>query len=200
MCLSQSFYANDTVTVAQALLGKKLVRMIDGQALSGMVVETEAYVGVEDSACHAAKGRTARTEVMFGPPGLAYVYIIYGIHFMLNVVTEAEERPCAVLIRGLEPLTGRSYMRQRRSKSDRKLTNGPARLCQALNIDKTLNRWNLTQGQQLWFEDYQVIPPEQILCGPRIGIDSACPKDRQASWRFWIQDNLYVSRSLKIRH
>lgn len=205
MCLSQSFYANDTVMVAQALLGKKLVRMIDGQALSGMVVETEAYVGVEDSACHAAKGRTARTEVMFGPPGclpsgkVAYIYIIYGIHFMLNVVTEAEERPCAVLIRGLEPLTGRSYMRQRRSKSDRKLTNGPARLCQALNIDRTLNRWNLTQGQQLWFEDYQVIPPERehmcsTLCGPRIGIDSACPKDRQAPWRFWIQDNLYVSR------
>ena len=87
MCLSQSFYANDTVMVAQALLGKKLVRMIDGQALSGMVVETEAYVGVEDSACHAAKGRTARTEVMFGPPGclpsgkVAYIYIIYGIHY-----------------------------------------------------------------------------------------------------------------------
>jgi len=192
--LGRSFFARDTLTVARQLLGKKLVRRLDGETLSGMIVETEAYIGEGDSACHASRGRTPRTEVMFGPPGRAYVYFVYGMHYMLNIVTEAEGVPCAVLVRALEPLTGQAMMARLRRNSHRNLTNGPARLCQALGIDKTFNGWDLTAADTLWVEEFRPIAGERIAAGPRIGIQYARPADRQAPWRFWVRGNPHVSR------
>ncbi len=192
--LERPFFERDTLTVARQLLGKKLVRRRDGETLSGMIVETEAYIGQEDSACHASRGRTPRTEVMFGPPGRAYVYFVYGMHYMLNIVTEAEGRPCAVLIRAIEPLSGQTTMARLRGKANHHLTNGPARLCQALDIDKTFNGWDLTAADALWLEDFRPIAEADIRRGPRIGIRYARPADRQAPWRFWVHGNSHVSR------
>jgi DNA-3-methyladenine glycosylase len=160
------------------------VRQINGVKLSGMIAETEAYCGQADSACHAHRGKTKRNAVMFGKPGHAYVYFTYGMHYMLNLVTEEEENPCAVLIRAIEPLTGIEAMEARRKKRGAELTNGPAKLCQALSIDKSLNGWDVTQGSKLWVEDYRKIPAKSIITTPRIGIDYAHVKDKNALWRF----------------
>ena len=186
--LNTTFYERGTLKVARALVGKKLVRQIGGLELSGMIVETEAYCGEEDSACHAHRGKTKRNSVMFGPPGHAYVYFTYGMHYLLNMVTEAQGRPCAVLIRAILPVDGVAQMeaRRRRHKGP-ELTNGPAKLCQALGIDKSLNGWNLTTGDQLWVEDYKNIPAKRISATPRIGIDYAREKHRQALWRFVVK-------------
>ena len=191
--LPQSFYANQTLSVAQALLGKKLVRTINGQIMSGMVVETEAYLGQNDSASHSYKGLTPRTTVMFGTPGRAYVYFIYGLHYMFNVVTEAEGKPGAVLIRGLEPLEGQDLMQVHRPKPLKLLTNGPAKLCQALAIDKALNGQSISSGKDVWLESYAAISLAQISTGPRIGIAYAKTEDQLAPWRFWIKDNPFIS-------
>src|SRR5881396_1200060 len=137
--LPVSFYARRTLTVARDLLGKHLVREISGTTRSGRIIEVEAYVGPHDRACHASKGRTQRTEVLFGPPGVAYVYLIYGMYHCLNVVTEREEFPSAVLIRAIE--------------IDGELIDGPGRLGRTLQIDRRLNRADLTTGESLWFED-----------------------------------------------
>lgn len=182
--LNQSFYNRPTLDVACDLLGKKLVRHIDGVELSGIIVETEAYCGRHDSACHAYRGQTRRNAVMFGPPGHAYVYFTYGMHYLLNLVTEDEGNPCAVLIRAIEPLSGVDEMQQRRKQRNKNLTDGPAKLCQALSIDTSLNGWDLTQGRQLWVEKYQDVPSAGICSTPRIGIDYAQKKDREALWRF----------------
>ncbi len=143
--LEQSFFARNTVTVAKDLVGGVL-RVIgaDGEEVSGRIVEVEAYGGEDDPASHAGKGRTPRSEIMFGPPGFAYVYIIYGMHHCLNFVTEADGTAGAVLIRGMEPVEGRELMAARRgldpdTAHDRDLCSGPGRLCQALGIDR---RWN----------------------------------------------------------
>lgn len=192
--LPHSFYATDTLSVAQALLGQKIIRRLPNRdVLSGLVVETEAYLGQSDTACHAAKGRTPRTEVMFGPPGRAYVYFVYGMHYLLNVVTEAEGQPCAVLIRAVEPLTGQATMLKHRQGRAKNLSNGPAKLCQALAIDKTFNRWDVTLGQTLWFEAQPTPHPASIASGPRIGINYAAPTHRAAPWRFWLKGNQHVS-------
>ncbi len=182
--LEQSFYARDTLLVARDLLGKKIIRQIDGQELSGIITETEAYVGTADSACHAHKGKTKRNAVMFGPPGYAYVYFTYGMHYLINVVTEDEGHPCAVLLRSIQPTMGLKEMEARRKRSGRELTNGPAKLCQALGIDQTFNGWNLTQGSRLWIEDGEKVPEEHIFVTPRIGIGYAQKKDQEALWRF----------------
>jgi DNA-3-methyladenine glycosylase len=184
--LDRKFYRRDTLQVARALLGKKLVRQINGLELSGMIVETEAYCGREDSACHAHRGKTPRNAVMFGEPGHAYVYFTYGMHYMLNLVTEAAENPSAVLIRAVLPLAGIKEMEDRRKRKGADLTNGPAKLCQALSIDKSLNGWDLTCGKELWVEDYKKIPAKSIIATPRIGIDYAQAKDRNALRRFLI--------------
>jgi DNA-3-methyladenine glycosylase len=175
------------VQVARALIGKKLVRRINGLELTGMIVETEAYCGNVDSACHAHRGITPRNAVMFGEPGHAYVYFTYGMHYMLNLVTEAKGRPCAVLVRAIMPLTGIEEMEARRKKKGFELTNGPAKLCQALSIDKSLNGWDLTCGKELWVDDYKKIPAKSIITTPRIGIGYAHTKDRDALWRFLIK-------------
>ena len=183
--LNKTFYELGTLKVARALIGKKLVRQIGSLELSGLIVETEAYCGKEDSACHAHRGKTKRNGVMFGPPGHAYVYFTYGLHYLLNMVTEAEGNPCAVLIRAILPVAGIEEMviRRRRLKGP-ELTNGPAKLCQALGIDKTLNGWDLTAGNELWVEDYKKISTKLITATPRIGIDYATEQYRNAFWRF----------------
>ena len=183
----REFYNRPTLWVARNLLGKKLVRRIGKIELSGMITETEAYCGSEDSACHAHRGRTARNAVMFGKPGHAYVYFTYGMHYLLNIVTEGEGQPCAVLIRAMEPLTGLEQMRARRKREGKDLTNGPAKLCQALSIDKDFYGWDLTKGKQLWVETYRDVPEDSIVITPRIGIDYAAKKDREALWRFLIR-------------
>jgi len=185
--LVRKFYHRNTLRVARDLLGKRLVRQGGGLELSGMIVETEAYCGREDSACHAHRGKTHRNAVMFGRPGHAYVYFTYGMHYMLNLVTEEEENPCAVLIRAVLPLTGIEVMESRRKRKGAELTNGPAKLCQALSIDKSLNGWDVTIGNELWVEDYKKIPNSKIMTAPRVGIDYAHPRDREAPWRFLLK-------------
>jgi len=198
--LGQSFFARPTLTVARQLLGQQLVREIDGQRLSGQIVETEAYIGPTDTASHASKGRTQRTSVMFGPPGFTYVYLIYGMYHLLNLVTEQAGFPAAVLIRAIEPVDGLTHMQALRQKNNRsplkttQLTNGPGKLCQALDIDKTLNNWDISRAEKLWIESGQTIPNKRVATGPRVGIHYAAPPDRQAPWRFWIRNNRYVSK------
>jgi len=186
MPLHRKFYNRPTLTVARDLLGKRLIRQIDGAERSGIIVETEAYIGIKDSACHAHRGKTLRNAVMFGPPGHAYVYFTYGLHYLLNLVTEEEGQPAAVLIRAIEPFTGLDEMRALRRRHGKELTNGPAKLCQALSINKDFNGWDLTQGIHLWVEDFQAVQPKSILSTPRIGIGYAQKQDREALWRFLI--------------
>ncbi|MBN1583760.1 MAG: DNA-3-methyladenine glycosylase [Anaerolineae bacterium] len=196
--LLRPFYSRDTLTVARDLLGQRLVRQIDTQQgpirVSGRIVELEAYVGQGDEACHASRGRTPRTEVMFGPPGHAYVYFIYGMHYCFNVVTEPEGAAAAVLIRALEPVEGIDEMRiRRRGRGGVQLTNGPAKLCYALGIDKTLNKVDLVTSDSLWLERDKRVDMSHIAAGPRIGVTG----DEQAitvEWRFWIKENPYVSK------
>jgi DNA-3-methyladenine glycosylase len=200
--IQQDFYARPTLTVARELLGQRLVRQLDEQRLSGLIVETEAYIGPDDSASHAYHQRnSSRAGVMFGPPGRTYVYFIYGMHFMLNIVTEPQSFPAAVLIRAIEPQEGIDLMQTNRSPNHRliaatphRLTSGPAKLCQALKIDKELNNWDVTLGQKLWLEPAAAIPDTAVMTGPRIGIDYAQPEDRVAPWRFWVRDNRFVSK------
>jgi len=196
---SRDFFARDTLEVARDLLGTRLVRLWNGRRLSGIIVECEAYIGHDDTASHASRGRTRRNAVMFGPPGYAYVYFTYGMHWMLNVVTEEEGFPAAVLIRALEPVEGIEAMRElrqadRRHLKDRDLTSGPARLTQALAIDGTFNGADLITGDLLWLEPGNPVPDHWVARGPRIGVHYAAEKDRTAPWRLWIRGNPYVSR------
>ncbi|MGW8303839.1 MAG: DNA-3-methyladenine glycosylase [Desulfobacterales bacterium] len=193
--LNRQFYARETLAVAGALLGKKLVRKYSGNILSGLICEIEAYLGSTDSASHAFKGKTPRNTVMFGRAGRAYVYFVYGMHYLLNVVTEEDENPCAILIRAIVPLDGIEYMQLNRGRSGKDLSDGPAKLCQALAIDKSLNGWDLTAGKKLWVEDRPSIPGRFIKRGPRIGIDYARPADRRAARRFWI-DPKYIDNMI----
>ncbi len=192
--LGRDFYRRSTLTVARELLGQRLVRVVDEQRLSGLIVEVEAYIGENDAACHAACGRTSRNEVMYGPPGHAYVYFIYGMHHCLNAVAEEEGFPAAVLIRAVEPLEGLEIMRHHRSaKPDSELTNGPAKLCQALAIGRSFNGVDLCTGEVLFIEESQVVAQGEIETSPRIGI-KADELARNVPWRFYLQGNEFVSR------
>ena len=178
---------------------ERYTRILEGERLTGTIVECEAYIGQGDTACHASRGRTSRTEVMFGPPGFAYVYFTYGMHWMLNVVTEEEGFPAAVLLRAIQPQEGIETMRalrqvKGRSRGDLELTSGPARLTQALAIDKTFNGADLGKGGQLWLEPGASVLDNDLVRGPRIGVNYAAKKDRSAPWRFWVRDNPYISR------
>jgi DNA-3-methyladenine glycosylase len=192
--LPRDFYSRDTVTVARALLGQRLVRNVEGQRVSGRIVEVEAYDGRQDQAAHARSGPTERNASVFGPPGHAYVYFIYGMHYCFNVVAEPEGTGAAVLVRALEPVEGLSEMRARRGGRDGvELTNGPAKLCYALDIDRDLDATDLVEGEALWIERDEAVPEEQIARGPRVGVRG----DEWAltvEWRFWIEGNAYVSR------
>jgi DNA-3-methyladenine glycosylase len=191
--LPRSFYSRSTLEVASDLLGKVLVRRFDGRRLAGRIVETEAYVGPHDLACHASKGHTPRTSIMFGPPGFAYVYMIYGFYFCLNVVTERKRFPAAVLIRGVEPLESVDFMRQLRNNPERdtNVASGPGKLCMAMSIDKRLNGEDLL-GQTLWIEDRK-LESGPILTSPRVGVDYA-GEYKDKPWRFYLANNPHVSR------
>jgi len=182
--LARDFYARDTLEVARELLGQRLVRVLDGERLSGIIVETEAYIGEEDRACHAWRGRTPRTEVMYGPPGHAYIYFIYGMYHCLNVVADGLGFPAAVLIRGVQPQEGVEYMRRNRGfRLEEELTNGPGKLCQALAIDQSLNGLDLCHSDLLFIEEARVVDPGEIEVTPRIGI-RADEIAKGKPWRF----------------
>jgi len=191
--LPRSFYSRCTLDVAQDLIGKVLVRDFDGRLLSGKIVETEAYVGPHDLACHASKGHTPRTSIMFGPAGYAYVYMIYGFYFCLNVVTERIGYPAAVLIRGVEPLENLDFMRELRNNPERdtNIASGPGKLCRAMSIDKRLNGEDLL-GRTLWIEDRK-IDSGPILSSPRVGVDYA-GEYKDKPWRFYLANNPHVSK------
>ena len=191
--LPRSFYSRSTLEVASNLLGKVLVRRIGKRTLSGKIVETEAYVGAHDLACHASKGHTARTAVMFGSPGYAYVYMIYGFYFCLNVVTEPKGCPAAVLIRGIEPLENVHLMRQLRNNPEREtnISSGPGKLCMAMSIDKRLNGEDL-RGTTLWIEE-RGFDSDPIRTSPRVGVDYA-GEYKDKPWRFYLDGNPHVSK------
>jgi DNA-3-methyladenine glycosylase len=181
--LPRDFFDRDTVAVARALLGQRLVRVVDGARLSGLICETEAYRGPDDEASHAFR-RTSRSAIMYGPAGHAYVYLIYGMHFCLNVVTEGEQTPGAVLIRGLVPQEGLDAMRARRPGiPDHEIANGPGKLCKALGITRSLNGVDLATSDRLFLEAASPVPEEEITITPRVGVrgdDHA----RSRPWRF----------------
>jgi len=171
--LPRSYFNRPTLMVARSLVGKYLVREHGKGMIAGKIIEVEAYVGPEDKACHASKGRTPRTDVLFGPPGISYVYLIYGMYHLLNVVTEGVEFPAAVLIRAVEV--------------DGELIDGPGRLCRAFEIDRSLNRFDMTSGESLWFEDRGADVPRSAICRfPRIGVDYAGEWAKKP-WRFRLQ-------------
>lgn len=175
MRLSRDFFLQDTLIVAKNLLGAVLCRNIDGKIQKGIIVETEAYTQ-EDPSCHAFR-RTKRSETMFKKGGLSYVYFTYGMHHCMNVVTEPEERGCAVLIRALEPVC-----------ENLENTNGPAKLCKQMQITRELNEIDLIKSDILWIEKGST-PPE-IITTTRIGITQAT----DFPWRFYIKDNFWVSK------
>lgn len=192
--LPEKFFARDTERVARELLGTLLISTIDGERVSGRIVETEAYIGPHDPASHGAEriGRTARNASMFGAPGLAYVYRIYGVHWCLNAVTHEHDYPAAVLIRALEPVEGIEVMRRRRGAHlrDRDLASGPGKLAQALAIDGAMDAHPLDEPP-LWIEAGVRIASKNIACGPRIGITKA------VDWplRFCVRGSQWLSKS-----
>ncbi len=198
--LTREFFLGAPDAVARALLAKLVVRTIEGEVLAGRIVETEAYFEHDDAAAHSAAGRTARTEVLYGHPGHAYVYLIYGIHFCLNLSCEPEGRAGCVLVRALEPVAGRPTMARLRGLDAEArpelLTSGPGRLCQALGITRALvNGADVTDvASHLWVGEDGFLPGE-IVVGPRVGIRKAA--DRQA--RFYLAENRFVSLSRAAR-
>jgi DNA-3-methyladenine glycosylase len=194
--LRSAFFARDTEVVARELLGTVLVSTVGGQRVSGRIVETEAYVGPHDPASHGAEriGRTKRNAAMFGPPGIAYIYRIYGVHWCLNAVTHADEYPAAVLVRAVEPLAGLPIMRRRRTGAlslviDRDLASGPGKLAAAFAIDGKLDGHPLDRAP-LWIEEGVRVTKRSIVTGPRIGITHA------ADWPLGccVRDSVWLSR------
>jgi DNA-3-methyladenine glycosylase len=187
--LKREFYDRPTLKVAKELLGKYLVVQKDGHLISGRIVETEAYIGFKDPASHAYRGMTTRNQVMFGNPGYAYVYLTYGMHHCLNLVTEKKGYPAAVLIRALEPIEGIEIMKRRRVRQKPKdLTSGPGKLCQAMGVDRRLNGADLCA--QIIFVEDRGEAIKRITASSRIGVDEKEAK----KWRFYIEDNEFVSR------
>jgi len=193
--LPREFYAGDTLAVARAMLGKLLVHRSPEGIAAGRIVETEAYIGPGDRGAHSYGGRrTGRTEVMFGPPGMAYVYLVYGIHYCFNAVTAEAGRPEAVLVRSIEPVLGQELMARRRSRAVpvRALGNGPGKLCLALGIDGSLSGADL-EGDELYLtDDGQAVPDTRVRTTPRINLGYAGP-DRDLPWRFVIDGHPCLS-------
>lgn len=196
MKLSGKFFArDDTVAVARDLLGKLLVAADDdGRRVSGMIVETEAYLGTRDRAAHSFGGRrTPRNDVTYGVGGHAYVFFVYGMYYQLNVVCGKVDSPHVVLIRAVEPVEGVETMRERRGEmKDHNLTSGPGKLCIAFDIDRSLNGADL-RGDKIWLEKHRSFSDEQIAVGARIGIDYA-GVDANLPLRFWVKGNVFVSK------
>jgi DNA-3-methyladenine glycosylase len=193
--LPRAFYDRPTLEVAAGLLGKVLVHRGPAGTSAGRIVEAEAYIGEDDPACHAAPGRTPRNAPLYGPPGFAYVYLNYGVHFLFNVVTEAEGRPAAVLVRALEPVEGLELMRERRARDrrgrevpDHQLCRGPGSLTRAMGITLADNREDLL-GRRLSVED-RGNDPRAIAWSPRIGISVGTDR----LWRCYITSEAVSGR------
>lgn len=187
-----AFYARETAVVAREMLGAIIECTTADGRTSGRIVETEAYLGPHDPACHAAAGVTARTKVLYGPPGRAYMYFIYGMYWCVNAVTQPKGFGSAVLIRAVEPIDGVALMRRRRpaARRDVDLTNGPGKLCTAMGMDGRMNGIRLDRAP-LVIRVGDAVPADQVVVTPRIGIRVA------AHWpqRYFVKDNPYVSRT-----
>ncbi len=205
--LGRAFFSRPTLEVARDLIGRRLVRVCRGVRLAGRIVEVEAYVGAADSACHGRSGLTRRNRSLFGAPGRAYVYFTYGMHHMLNLVTEREGFPAAVLVRALEPEEGVAAMARRRGGSaagqaaggrrtppGNWLAGGPARLCRALDVDLRLDGADVVRCTELRVEEGRPAARGEVEATPRIGIDYARPADRRAPWRFILSGSPCLSR------
>jgi DNA-3-methyladenine glycosylase len=186
MTLPRSFYNRPTLTVARELIGARLVRILDGVKLVGLISETEAYIGEEDLACHAKAGLTKRTASMYGPPGYAYVYFTYGNHWMLNAVAEKEGFPAAVLIRAIQPLEGVEVMMERRQGRD---TLGPGKLTQAMGIIKSENNADLTEASSLLRIEAGIsVPDSSVTIGARVGLNNTPEPWLSKPWRFLVKE------------
>lgn len=198
MILHQEFYDQDAPVVARELLGATLVRTLsNGQRISGKIVETEAYSSLDDLASHGRAGKTERNLPMWETPGRAYIYLNYGVHWLLNVTCEPVGQPAAVLIRALEPLDGLDQIELNRpGRKLKEWTSGPGRLTRALGIDKSFNRADMTSTEgNLWIEKGITIPDTDIKTGPRIGLGKHVGEPwLSMAWRWWVASNPYVSR------
>ncbi|MEM1424320.1 MAG: DNA-3-methyladenine glycosylase [Planctomycetota bacterium] len=199
----RSRFEGDTVALAQDLIGRVLVRTQRGVRTAGVIVETEAYLGVEDRAAHSVGARwTARTAPMFGKPGTAYVFLVYGVHHCFNIASEAEGNPCAILIRALEPVDGIGTMHARRGAKrsgrlrERNLCSGPGKLCEALAIDRSLTGVDLCDHPGVWIEEGEGHAGRgwSLGNGPRIGVDYAGEEWASKPLRWWVEGNAHVSR------
>ena len=193
--LKLAFFKRPTLKVAEGLLGKYLVVKRGGRIFAGKIVETEAYIGEDDLACHASKGRTNRSETLYQKAGAIYVYLVYGMYHCLNIVTEREHFPSAVLIRAVEPVDGIEVMKKlRKTDALRNLASGPGKLCMAFGIDKKMNGQNVF-GVEIYIEDRgEKIIAKDIVRAKRVGVDyaGACA---HYPWRFYIKDNEFVSKN-----
>lgn len=184
--LGRDFYDRPALQVARGLLGMRLVRYDGGRRVGGIILETEAYRGEEDLGCHCKAGRTPRTAVMYEAPGHAYVYFTYGMHWMLNFVVESEGFPAAVLIRAILPTEGLDLIEARRGgQPEKRWTDGPGKICQALQIDKSFNGVDLCgPADQLWVEAGQPISDGSVTTGPRVGLNNVPEPWKSMPWRF----------------
>ncbi len=190
MILPVSFYSRPTLKVLEDLIGKVLVRKSEDGLISGVIVEAEAYTGEDDPASYAFRGRTKRSEIMYGPPGRAFVHFTYGMHHMLNLVTEREEFPAAILIRALEPREGISLMKKRRQTEELfNLCSGPAKICQAFGIDRSQNGLSLSSSRSPIFIKEGEKRKEELIWTSRIGIGEG--KDRL--WRAYLRGSPFIS-------
>jgi DNA-3-methyladenine glycosylase len=211
MILPKNFFNRDTLKVAQELLGCILVRKIGKKVIRAVITEAEAYKGKKDLASHASKGRTPRTELMFGEAGRAYIYLIYGMYYCLNIVTEKKNYPAAVLIRGVEIIKNSHFRKGRclkdrgickMSKTDKNFQillnppfpkeeiiklNGPGKVCRELKIGKELNGWDMATGKKLWIESGKKAKPAQIQKDKRVGVDYA-QHCKEYLWRFYFKE------------
>ena len=194
MILNRDFYIKDGITLAKDLLGKILVKEIDGVLYKGRIVETETYMGAIDKACHAYNSRrTKRTEAMYREGGYSYIYLIYGMYNCFNVTASIKDNPEAVLIRALEPLDNKDIMLKiRKVKSEKYIANGPGKLTKALGITSDDNNIDLTLGKNIWIEDDGYVP-NKITETTRVGIDYA-EEFKEKPWRFYISENNNVSK------
>lgn len=188
--LPRSFFAQPTLEAARQLIGARLVRLEGDRRLSGYITEVEAYRGEEDLGCHAKAGRTPRTQTLYGPPGHAYVYFTYGMHWMLNFVTEAEGFPAAVLLRGIFPTEGQELIASRRKNLPPALwTDGPGKICQALDIDRRLNGTDLCAPDAiLYVETGLTIPDSSVTISPRVGLYTVPEPWKSIPWNFKVKN------------
>jgi DNA-3-methyladenine glycosylase len=196
--LQRDFYDRPALEVARDLVGCRLVRSLNGKHMAGLILETEAYQGEDDLGCHASAGKTSRTSVMYGPPGHAYVYFTYGMHWLLNAVTDGEGTPAAVLIRAIHPVEGENLMAENRPYNAGKSgwTDGPAKLTLALAVDGDLNTVDLcNRGSGLWIEDGTPVPDKRITRKPRLGLNSVPEPWRSIPWRFVVEKEMLFENS-----